>query len=117
MRILAYAIFLIDFVVKTVANGDHNILMIAYAGVRVSVDTSEPPIPTSIEKHRARIENQRCQKQKNHFDRISAAINEVTVEHVRIVRRRQSILWRRCKFSSLTSTIDPYRIEYVQEIR
>ena len=90
MRILTYAIFLIDFVVKAVANGDHNILMIA-----------------SIEEHRARIENQRCQEQKNHFDRISAAINEVTVENVGIVRRRQSILRERFKSISLTPPIGP----------
>ena len=46
----------------------------------------------SVEEDGARIDNQRDQEQENDFHGIVAAIDEVAIEYVGVVRRRQSIL-------------------------
>lgn len=58
----------------------------------MSVERTRSVAHTSIEKDGAGVEDQRDHQQENHFDGITTSIDEVTVEDVGVISRRQTIL-------------------------
>lgn len=78
---------------KTVTNGDHDVFVISLK-LKTKINDSNwisfslEQNQTSIEKNRTRIKNQRDHQKKEDFDRISASIDEISIENICVLVRR-----------------------------